>query len=187
MGGFGSASRQFSEQVGNIVMIKFVRLAALAAVATAAATPAAAQVSAAPPARAHVNVTKPLILEAVEDLQFGSVAVYGPGTITIPADGTAPSCGAPAEMTCNFTGAQRAEYTVRGSNNAIVTDTVTPSVLDGAVTGDTVDFRPLAQSTLQLNNAGSAGTTLYVGGEVDVDEATSEDAYAGDIEVTVEY
>jgi len=38
MGGFGSASRQFSEQVGNIVMIKFVRLAALAAVATAAAS-----------------------------------------------------------------------------------------------------------------------------------------------------
>jgi hypothetical protein len=168
-------------------MIKSVRLAALAATAIAAATPAAAQVSAAPPARAHVNVTKPLILEAVEDLQFGSVAVYGPGTITIPEDGTAPTCGPAAEMTCNFTGAQRAEYTVRGANNAIVTINVTPSVLDGLVTGDTVDFRPLAQATLQLNNAGSAGTTLFVGGEVDVDENTSEDSYSGDIEVTVEY
>ena len=187
MGGSSSTSRQFSDQVGNKVMIKSVRLAALAAVATVVATPAAAQVSAAPPAQAHVNITKPLILEREADLQFGSVAVYGPGTITIPADGTAPSCGDPAEMTCNFTGAQRAEYTVRGANNAIVTVNVTPSTLDGLVSGDTVDFRPLAQTTLQLNNAGSAGTTLFVGGEVDVDETTSEDSYSGDIDVTVEY
>ncbi|MCL6698818.1 DUF4402 domain-containing protein [Sphingomonas sp. NSE70-1] len=168
-------------------MIKIVRLAALAAVATAAATPAGAQVSANPPARAHVNVTKPLILEAEEDLQFGSVAVYGPGTITVPADNSAPTCGPVAEMTCDFTGAQRAEYTVRGANNAIVTVNVTPSTLDGLVSGDTVAFRPLAQATLQLNNSGSAGTTLYVGGEVDVDETTAEDSYSGDIEVTVEY
>jgi hypothetical protein len=167
-------------------MIKFVRLAALAAVATAAATPAVAA-EADPKAKAHVNITKPLTLEAEADLQFGSVAVYGPGTITVPEDGTAPSCGPVAEMTCNFTGAQRAEYTVRGANNAIVTVNVTPSTLDGLVNGDTVAFRPLAQTTLQLNNAGSAGTTLYVGGEVDVDETTAEDSYSGDIEVTVEY
>ena len=45
------------------------------------------------PAQAHVNITKPLTLEAEADLQFGSVAVYGPGTITIPADGSSPICG----------------------------------------------------------------------------------------------
>lgn len=168
-------------------MKKFARMAALAAAATLVAAPAAAQVSATPPAQAHVNITKPLILEAVADLQFGSVAVYGPGTITVPADGSAPSCGAPSEMTCNFTGAQRAEYTVRGSNNAIVTVNVAPSTLTGAVTSDTVDFRPLAVGTLTLNNAGSAGTTLFVGGEVDVAADTAEDSYSGDIELTVEY
>ena len=87
-------------------MKKFARMAALAAVATIVATPALAAPpgdpqSATPPAQAHVNITKPLILEAVADLQFGSVAVYGPGTITVPADGTAPSCGDPAQMTCD--------------------------------------------------------------------------------------
>jgi hypothetical protein len=51
----------------------------------------------------------------------------------------------------------------------------------------TPSISALGPVTLQLNNAGSAGPTLYVGGEVDVDEATSEDAYAGDIEVTVDY
>ena len=170
-------------------MKNFARIAILAAAATTVAAPAAAQSSAAPPARAHVNITKPLILEAEADLQFGSVAVYGPGTITVPQDGSAPSCGAPAEMTCNFTGWQRAEYTVRGSNQAIVTVNVTPSTLTGAVSGDTVDFRPLAPAggTLQLANAGSAGTTLYIGGEVDVAADTAEDSYSGDIVVTVEY
>lgn len=170
-------------------MKNLVRMAALAAAATVVAAPAAAQSSAAPPARAHVNITKPLILEAEADLQFGSVAVYGPGTITIPQDASAPTCGAPAEMTCNFTGAQRAEYTVRGSNQATVTVNVTPSVLTGAVSGDTVDFRPLgpAGGTMQLNNSGSAGTTLFIGGEVDVAADTAEDTYSGDIIVTVEY
>lgn len=175
-------------------MKKFARMAALAAAATIVATPAlaappGAPQGATPPAQAHVNITKPLTLVAEEDLQFGSVAVYGPGTITVPADGSAPSCGAPAEMTCNFTGAQRAEYTVRGSNQATVTVNVSPSTLTGAVSGDTVDFRPLAPAsgTLQLANSGSAGTTLFIGGEVDVAADTAEDNYSGDIVVTVEY
>lgn len=173
-------------------MKKFARMAALAAAATFVAAPAVAAPpgvpqSATPPAQAHVNITKPLILEAVEDLQFGSVAVYGPGTITIPVDGSAPVCGDPAEMTCDFTGAQRAEYNVRGSNQAIVTVNVSPSTLTGAVTGDTVDFTPLAPATLSLNNSGSAGTALFVGGEVDVAADTAEDNYSGDIVLTVEY
>lgn len=173
-------------------MKNFVRMAALAAAATIVATPALAAPpgdpqEANPKAQAHVSINKPLILIADEDLQFGSVAVYGPGTITIPADGSSPSCGDPAEMTCDFTGAQRAEYTVRGANNATVTVTVAPSTLTGLATGDTVDFQPLAQTSLLLNNAGSVGTKLYVGGEVDVDEDTAEDSYSGDIELTVEY
>jgi hypothetical protein len=65
-------------------MIKFVRLAALAAVATVPPRRRLAQVSAAPPARAHVNVTKPLILEAVEDLQIRPGRRLRPGTITDP-------------------------------------------------------------------------------------------------------
>ena len=173
-------------------MKNLARMAVLAVVAAATATPAlavppASPVAADPKAQAHVNVTKPLILEADADLQFGSVAVYGPGTITIAAATGTPTCGPVAEMTCDFTGAQRAEYTVRGANNAIVTVNVQPSTLTGLVSGDTVDFRPLAQTSLQLSNAGSNGTKLYVGGEVDVTAATAEDAYSGDIELTVEY
>ena len=173
-------------------MKKFARMAALAAAVTIIATPAVAAPpgspqGATPPAQAHVNITKPLTLEAEADLQFGSVAVYGPGTITIPADGSSPVCGDPAQMTCNFTGAQRAEYTVRGSNQATVTVNVSSSILTGATTGDTVDFTPLAQSTLALSTSGSAGTSLFVGGEVDVAADTAEDNYSGDIVVTVEY
>lgn len=185
-------ARHDLEASGEFNMKNFVRMAVLAAVATTAASPVFAAPpgdpqSATPPAQAHVNITKPLTLEAEADLQFGSVAVYGPGTVTIAAADGTPTCGPAAEMTCDFTGAQRAEYTVRGSNNAIVTVNVSDSVLDGAVTTGTVAFHPLAQSTLQLNNAGSAGTTLYVGGSVDLDENTPEDTYSGDIVVTVEY
>lgn len=172
-------------------MKNFARMAVLAVVATATATPALAvppgtPVEADPKAQAHVTITKPLILIADADLQFGSVAVYGPGTVSIAfADGTT-SCGPVAEMTCDFTGAQRAEYTVRGANNAIVDVNVAPSTLDNG-SGGTIAFTPLAQDTLQLNNAGSVGTKLYVGGEVTLAANTAEGVYAGDIELTVEY
>lgn len=167
-------------------MTKFVRLAALAAAATIAATPAAAQVSANPKASASVTINKPLILEAEEDLNLGTIFVYGPGTVRIDRFG-ATTCGPVDEMICDFTSAQTAVFRVKGQNNRTVTINTSGSTLTN-LAGDTLAFTPLAQGTILLpNSSGVLGTTFNVGGEVTLAAATPAGTYTGDIEVTVEY
>ena len=81
-------------------MIKFVRLAALAAVATVVATPAAAQVAATPKATARVNVVKPLTLAVEQNLNFGTVIVTGDSTVTVTPAG---ACGSSSVASVTMT------------------------------------------------------------------------------------
>jgi hypothetical protein len=163
--------------VGNIIMTKFVRLAALAAV-TFAATPAFAQVAASPKANATVRITKPLILEAEENLDFGTIAVYGPGTVSV-SQGGAGTCGPAAEMVCDFTLAKAARFRVKGSNNPAVTIAATGSTLARVGGGASLGCTPDSPTTLTLPNSGSVGTTFNVGGSFPLAAGTPAGTYVG--------
>lgn len=166
-------------------MTKFVRLAALTAAAAATATPAiAAPTSATPPARARVNIVKPLTLTATRDLHFGTIVVTGDDSVSISQAGTV-TCGAAANVTCDTTGAQSAEFHVTGSNNQVVRITTSASTLaNGAAT---LNFTPDAPVSVTLPNSGASGADFNVGGTVQVLASAPEGLYVGDIDVTVDY
>jgi spore coat protein U-like protein len=169
-------------------MTKFVRLAALAAAATIAATPAYAVPVTGQAPTATARITKPLELTRIDDLDFGSVAVTGSDTITIDHDDGSRDCGDPANLSCSGTW-KRAEFKVTGSNNqdvTIVTPDVTLAHINPAIT-DTLDLRLTSLGTVNLTSSGSNGTTFYVGGEVDIDEDAAEGTYVGTLAVTVNY
>ena len=165
-------------------MTKFVCLAALAA-SVAVATPAiAAPVPATPVAKARVNIVKPLTLAATRDLHFGTIVVTGDDSVSINQAGTV-TCGAAANVTCDTTGAQSAEFHVTGANNQLVKINVSGSTLaNGAAT---LAFTPTAQANITLPNSGAAGADFNVGGTVAVLASAPEGLYVGDINVTVEY
>ena len=166
-------------------MTNLVRLAALAAAATIAATPAmAAPLPATPVAKARVNIVKPLTLAATRDLHFGTIVVTGNDSVSINQAGTV-TCGAAANVTCDTTGAQSAQFHVTGANNQLVRITATASSLvNGAAS---LAFTPSAPANVTLPNSGAAGTDFNVGGTVAVLASSPEGLYVGDINVTVEY
>ena len=166
-------------------MTKSIRLAVLAATVTIAATPAvAAPVPATPVAKARVNIVKPLTLAATRDLHFGTIIVTGDDSVSINQAGTV-TCGAAANVTCDNTGAQSAQFHVTGANNQLVKITATASSLaNGAAT---LAFTPSAPANITLPNSGAAGADFNVGGTVAVLASAPEGLYVGDIDVTVEY
>jgi hypothetical protein len=173
--------------VGNIDMTKFVRLAALVAAATATATPAlAAPTTATPVARARVNIVKPLTLAATRDLHFGTIIVTGDDSVSINAAGTV-ACGAAANVTCDPTGAQSAQFHVTGSSNQLVRITTTGSNLTLSGGTATLAFTPSAPANVTLPNSGASGADFNVGGSVAVLASAPEGLYVGDINVTVDY
>jgi len=190
MGGFGSTSRQFSEQVGNKVMIKFVRLAALAAATVAVATPAFAQTRVNNgPVNARAQITKPLTLSKLtptSDLDFGEIIVTGTDTVRLNPVSGLRECGAVANQTCQ--GAfSFAEYRVTGTNNQDVT-VDTPDVLLSNTSGaGSLTLVLEGPGTVNLTNAGSVGNTFVVGGSININEATPEGIYTGVLDITVEY
>ena len=190
MDGPGSAQPPSSEPVGNFVMKNFVRLAALAAVATVVATPAAAQqvpVQANPNAEAHARILKPLILKGTQNLLFGDIVVgtvTGTQTVTInPTADTVTGCT--NGLTCSGT-TQRAIYNIEGSNGATVIVDSEQTDLTNA-NNDVLVFTPLHQANVTLVNSGNPGTNFYVGGSIDLDTNTPEGLYEGDMEITVQY
>lgn len=171
-------------------MTKFVRLAALAAVATLVATPAvAAPVAASPAARAHARIVKPLTLTANRDLDFGTIvvgALGGTQTVSVSQAGALGGCS--GALTCSGTPAS-AEYTVTGTNNMTINVTATASNLTNTTSGgsETLVFTPDAPATVALGNSGAAGVDFNVGGSIDIDPTTVDGLYEGDIDVTVDY
>jgi len=166
-------------------MTKFVRLAALAAVATVAATPAvAAPVAATPVAKARVNIVKPLTLAATRDLHFGTIVVTGDDSVSISQAGTV-TCGAAANVTCDTTGAQSAQFHVTGSNNQLVKITASASTLANGAS--TLAFTPNAPANVTLPNSGASGADFNVGGTVAVLASAPGGLYVGDINITVDY
>ena len=165
-------------------MTKFVRLAALAAVTVVAAPAVAAPVPATPVAKARVNIVKPLTLAATRDLHFGTIIVTGDDSVSISQTGTV-ACGAAANVTCDNTGAQSAQFHVTGSNNQLVRITATGSTLANGAS--TLAFTPDAPANVLLPNSGASGADFNVGGTVAVLASAPGGLYVGDINVTVDY
>jgi len=193
MGGFWLDQPPFFGTSGEYVMIKFVRLAALAAVATIVATPAlGAPVEADPKAKAHARIVKALTLTANEDLNFGVVVVdsiAGPETVSITQGGVV-TCGSSGNLTCDTTNAQAAEYEVTGSNNMLVDVDTTASDLTNQTSGlgETIQFNPTPDFQVTLNSSGVGNPLVFnVGGSIDIDPTTVEGRYEGEMEVTVDY
>lgn len=178
------------ELVGNIIMTKFARLAALAAAVTLVATPAvAAPVAASPKAKATARIVKPLTLTANRNLDFGTIvvgAIPATQTVTVSPAG-ALTCGA-SGLTCSGT-VQSAQYKVTGTNNMTINVAAVASNLTNTTSGgsELLVFTPNAPLTVALGNSGATGVNFNVGGSIDIATTTVDGLYSGDIEVTVDY
>lgn len=166
-------------------MKNFARLAALAAAATIAATPAVAQVAPSNgPATATLRVTKPLILTRNTHLDFGTVVVWGDGTVDMEQDGSI-SCTA-ATLTCDLTGTP-ASFSIQGTNNRVVQINAPANVTLSSGSNNltlVTDF----PATRTLNNSGVGNSTDFaIGGSVALLESTPGGTYTGTINVTVQY
>ena len=173
-------------------MTKFVRLAALAAAATLAATPAvAAPVGATPKAKASARIVKPLTLVAQRDLDFGTIVnglpTGGTRTVSVSNAGVRGGCDATV-VVCSGTPTS-AEYKVTGTNNMTINVDTTGSNLTNTTSGgsETLAFTPDADFTLALGNSGASGVLFTLGGSITSSDATVGGLYVGDIEVTVDY
>lgn len=163
-------------------MKNFARIAALAAAATAVATPAAAQVAADPIGRARVNIIKPLSLAAEQDLHFGNVIVWDAGTVQL--DRLTGNITCPATMECDLAGTV-AQYRVRGTNGYTVTVNTTGSTLSNGTTN--LSFTPVGPGTVPLTNSGQVGVVFNVGGDIVIPANATGGLYVGDMDVTVNY
>lgn len=162
----------------------FARLAALAVATTIVATPAAAQVASGNgPAQARATIVKPLTLTRVAHLDYGSIVVWGDGTVSMSQAG-AISCTA-ATLVCAASGTP-AEFTVTGTNNRVVQINASNSTITNGT--DTLNFTVNAPATVTLPNSGVGnGINFTVGGSIAVFETTSPGLYAGNMDVTVQY
>lgn len=172
-------------------MMKFARIAALAAVAAVVSTPALAVPTGTPVgpvapntnAKASVNIKKPLTLKSTADLDFGDVTVLDSGTISMDRTGVI-ACVA-TELTCAASGTP-ATYNVTGANNQAVTVTAPDVSLSGS-NGGTLTLVLNAPTSVTLTNAGSPGTDFNIGGSISIPASVNEGLYTGDLDVTVEY
>jgi hypothetical protein len=169
-------------------MIKFARMAALAAAATLVVAPAvAAPVGIVPPAApvtATARIVKPLTLERVGDMDFGQIVVQDAGTATMTTAG-AVSCT--ANLTCSGT-TTAARYLVKGTNNQVVTVTAPDVSLTNAADSLTPLTLDLTNTTsLTISNSGQAGTALDLGGSIAIPANVRDGVYTGTLNVTVEY
>lgn len=167
--------------------MNFARILTAAAVSAAAlaATPAsAAPVSATTPATARAQIVKPLVLTSTQNIDFGTILltnVTGANAVSITQAGVI-TCG--AGLTCPATGKQ-AIFNVTGSNAQVVKVITAAANISNGVTN--LSFTPSAPATVTLTNSGAPGTNFSVGGSFNIDTATTDGVYVGNLNVTVDY
>ena len=169
-------------------MTKFVRLAAIAAAVTVAATPAFAVPVSGPntPVTATARITKPLTLTEVSDMDFGEIIVQDAGVATMSTAGAVTCTGG---LTCQGT-TSAATYHVTGTNNQIVFITkpnVTLTNTDGSGAQLSLVLNGNGPTQVTLPNSGSSGLDFSLGGQISVAANTREGVYQGDLNVTVHY
>jgi hypothetical protein len=139
--------------------------------------------------KVNAQVSKPLTLTLVQNLDLGTV-VLGPGTwsgaiVGISRSGTF-SCGS-VNVTC--TGAtQVATYTAAGSNGATARITAPNVTLTNQ--SDPTKTLTLAidnPGAVTFTNSGSKGVNFSLGGSITLSSATVAGVYSGTFNVTVDY
>ena len=171
-------------------MIKFVRLAALAAIATAVATPAFAAAPVTQQATSKAKILKALNLRKDSDLDFGTVivgAVVGTETVSVTQTGRSCGLGTGSALVCNADPYSAAAFNVTGTNGQTVTITVPNTVTMRNAANDPLVADLTAPANLTLTNSGNNGDDFYIEGSVDLSAATPEGDYTVDFDVTVEY
>jgi hypothetical protein len=172
-------------------MIKFIRMAPLAATVAAltlSATPAlSAPVSVSNgPVTATAVIVKPLTLSKVSNLDLGSIVVQDNGTISMDATG-AIVCS--ATLTCAATGTP-AEYKVTGTNNQVVQITkpdVTLTNSGNPGTDLTLVMAGYGPTSVTLPNSGATGINFKLGGSIAIPANVKDGTYTGNLNVTVNY
>ena len=168
-------------------MKNFARMAALAAVVTTA-SPAFAQSASVPAGTdpiGRARIIKPLLLEAVSDMNFGDITVEDAGVATV--NGTTGAVSCTGGLTCPGA-SSAATWTVRGTNNQTVNITRPNTVtLDHETTADTLTLNITGPTSLQLSSSGMNGTNFSLGGNISVPANARDGLYEGSIVVTVQY
>lgn len=176
--------------------MKKLFLAAAAMAAVTAATPAFAQattpVGATTKPSTNARLIKPLTLERVTDLNFGTIVMgtlANPETVSIAAAAGTPAivCGSSGQLACS--GARSAaQYRVTGTQGQTVNVTSVQATypLTGS-NGGTLTFTPSFPSTVQVDNSGNPGKLFEVGGSIVVSPTTPDGVYTGSIDIQVAY
>lgn len=168
-------------------MIKRLTAVAVVSGAMLAATPAAAAnpvgVTGALP-KAKATILKALTLTKGPDLDFGRVVVPSGVTGNVKVD-QAGGLTCTGGLICAQTAVSVASFTVTGSNNQTVQINAPKVTMSNGTTN--IDVTLDAPASVQLANSGSTGVTFKVGGNFNIDAATTDGTYAGDMNVTVEY
>lgn len=166
-----------------------LRFGTIAAVAAAAAACFGAPASAATiNAQAKAKVVKPLTIESVQDLDFGTI-LLGPGTwsgaaVRLSQSG-ALTC--PAPLTCSGV-SQVAIYNLAGTNQeTIAISAPVVTMVNQSDSSKTLTLVPDAPATIQLGNSGNPGTNVSIGGKITVDSTTADGVYVGTFNVTADY
>ena len=140
-------------------------------------------------AQVSANVTKPLILTSIQNLDLGSI-VLGPGTWSSATVGISRagvfSC-ASANLTCSGA-TQVAQYNVSGTNNQVVRITA-PNVSLVNTSDPTSSLTLVVDSltSVTLTNSGPPGTDFSLGGSITLSSTTASGTYSGTFNVTVDY
>ena len=157
------------------------RLVLAALTTMALASPAtAAQIT----ANATVKVFKPVLLQKLQDMDFGTLSFgtfAGNRTIALSQAGVL-SCA--ADIVCSGVGKQ-ARFNLKGSNNLIVLVTYTGGTLTNNT--DSIPFTANGPATLTVPNSGSQGIDFNVGGSLVVSSVLVGGVYSGTMTVTADY
>jgi hypothetical protein len=140
-------------------------------------------------AQINANVTKPLTLTRLQDLDLGTIT-FAPGIwsgATVSISQTGVFTCANANLVC--TGAtQPAKFNIQGTNKMVVQISA-PSVtlINQSDPTKTLTLTVDRPSTVTLTSSGIPGVDFSLGGSISLSSTTTDGTYAGTINVTVDY
>lgn len=166
-----------------------IRLLLVLAALSLAALPAAAQTNGGNiTAPVSVKVLKPLQVETLRQLDFGTIAM-GPFTSTQTVSVTAAgrTCGSGGLLSCSGT-FSTAQFRVTGTNReTVLISSVTPTVTLRNAAGQSLSLTPVHPATATMPNSGNQGVLVEVGGQLRIPPGAADGVYSGVIEIQVAY
>ena len=173
--------------------MKAIKFFAIAILFSGVSVMASAQVTNYATSSADVNIIKPITIENNQNLEFGTIAVNGAGTVEITAAGVVtPSTNISLLTTATSATRKAAKFTITGEPTykysiALADQDGTPNVakLTGAGAPMTVNLINGKEASANVLAAGN--NELFIGGTLNVAAVQSSGAYTGTFKVTVAY